>query len=105
MSNYARGANFEREVKKWYEDKGCFVIRSAGSHSPVDLVVFRSSQKTYRPGWKCENNPFFIQVKRDGKFSREERDKLIELANEYGATPLLAYRDKEEEGGIGIGIL
>lgn len=37
--NYVSGRNFEYKVKKHLESRGYFVIRSAGSHSPVDLLA------------------------------------------------------------------
>jgi len=40
MANYGPGANFERDVKKYYEAKGYTVIRSAGSLGAIDLIVF-----------------------------------------------------------------
>ena len=36
--SYRKGANFERKVKKIFEEKGYTVIRSAGSHGQ-DLFV------------------------------------------------------------------
>lgn len=43
-TSYARGADFERTVKKDLEGRGFFVIRSAGSKSPVDLIAIRAGQ-------------------------------------------------------------
>ena len=40
MSNYAAGANFERSVRTYYENKGMYCVRSAGSHSYVDLIAW-----------------------------------------------------------------
>lgn len=37
--NYISGRNFEYRVKKYLESKGYFVLRSAGSHTPVDLLA------------------------------------------------------------------
>ena len=39
MSQYARGANFERRVCRWYEAVGHDTIRSAGSHGVVDVLA------------------------------------------------------------------
>ena len=36
---YNKGANCERTVKKKLEDAGHFVVRSAGSKGPADLVA------------------------------------------------------------------
>jgi Holliday junction resolvase len=98
MSNYSKGANFERKVKKWYESRDCFVIRSAGSHTPVDLVVFSAILGNPLP-------PLFIQAKLDGRFSKEEQKELVELATKYGGTALLVYKDKDREEGIGVTVL
>lgn len=40
MSNYSRGANFERRVAKWYIEQGMDVTRAAGSHGPSDVTAF-----------------------------------------------------------------
>jgi len=39
MNAYKKGANFERKVKKLFEEAGFTVIRSAGSHSQADLLI------------------------------------------------------------------
>ena len=39
MNSYKKGANFERKVKKLFEEKGFTVVRSAGSHSKADLLI------------------------------------------------------------------
>lgn len=38
VTNYARGATYERKAKATLESQGYSVMRSAGSHSPADLV-------------------------------------------------------------------
>lgn len=66
--SYRRGANFERRVKRKLESEGWFVIRSAGSQGPVDLVALK---------------PFkvmLIQCRRSGFLSAAEREKLRSLA-------------------------
>ena len=84
MSNYSRGANFERRVKRYYEDKGFLVLRSAGSHSPVDLVALRAGEV------------ILIQVKLDGRLSMLGHEQLRELAKENNCQAHLASRDKRE---------
>lgn len=39
MTAYRRGADFERRVKQRLEEQGWTVFRTAGSHSPADLVA------------------------------------------------------------------
>jgi hypothetical protein len=46
VSNYTRGANFEYRVKKHFEGLGFEVYRSAGSHSPADLIALK---RKFRP--------------------------------------------------------
>jgi Holliday junction resolvase len=70
MSNYSRGANFERRVAKYFEKRGWFVIRSAGSHSPIDLVALKAGEVK------------LIQCKIDGVLSSAERQQLHELARD-----------------------
>jgi Holliday junction resolvase len=41
MTNYGNGVRFEYEMMKFYVAHGYFVMRSAGSHSPVDLIAFK----------------------------------------------------------------
>ena len=40
MSQYKRGADFERRVALYYESLAFDVIRSAGSHGPSDVTAF-----------------------------------------------------------------
>jgi Holliday junction resolvase len=51
MTNYAKGAGYERKLMKLLNDWGYLTIRSAGSHSAVDIVSVG------------EGNVSFIQVK------------------------------------------
>ena len=46
MTHYRKGTDFERRVKHELEDAGWFVVRSAGSHGPVDLVAIRAGSPT-----------------------------------------------------------
>jgi len=43
MTNYTKGRAFEYEVKKFYEDKGYTVFRTAGSHGLVDIIAIASA--------------------------------------------------------------
>lgn len=44
--SYKSGANFERKVMKYYQDQGMLAFRSAGSHSPIDVVVINNKTKS-----------------------------------------------------------
>lgn len=102
MTNYARGANFERQVKADLEGRGYFVIRAAGSHGIVDLVAFPPSPI---------DDPLFIQCKINGKISPDDRAELYRVARRTGCWPVMATRPnrgiifyshyfQEEDGGF-----
>jgi Holliday junction resolvase len=44
-TNYQRGADKERRIMNFYRNKGNFALRSAGSHSPFDVVVIDELNK------------------------------------------------------------
>ena len=46
MSRYRKGSDFERFVKYQLEEEGYFVVRSAGSHGPADLVALKGGFPT-----------------------------------------------------------
>jgi len=66
--NYNRGRSFEYRVKKYLENEGYLVVRSAGSKSPFDLVAI--SLKAYQPG------VILVQCKYGAKIGKKERDNL-----------------------------
>lgn len=66
-TNYAKGRAREYRTKKKLESQGYIVIRSAGSHSPIDLVAIHPEFKQI----------VFIQCK-PRKFSKKEEQRLRE---------------------------
>ena len=80
MSNYSRGANFERRCKAYLVQQGWMVFRSAGSHSPADLIAMRGGEF------------ILIQAKINGKLSFKERAYLWLVAEENNCQAMLAYR-------------
>jgi hypothetical protein len=85
VTNYARGANFERTVKADLEGAGFLVIRAAGSHGIMDLIAFKAK-------WTDEGAIWFIQAKTNGKMSPAERVKLFETAFSRNAWAVRAWR-------------
>lgn len=73
--NYNRGRAFEYRVKKHLEKKGYFVVRSAGSKSPFDLVAI--SRRVRYP------DIMLIQCKYGTKIGKKERDNLYSMTNEF----------------------
>ena len=37
--NYLKGVRKERKLVRWAKDRGMIALRSAGSHSPIDVVI------------------------------------------------------------------
>jgi len=81
MSRYSQGANFERRVAKDLAEQGWFVVRSAGSHSPVDLIGLRQGEI------------ILIQCKTDRRISKVAKAQLSALANENQCQAKVAWRD------------
>jgi len=71
MTHYARGAAFERRVRKELEDDGWFVVRSAGSRGAVDLIALRERGNVLRVQ--------LISCKLNGYVPPTERKQLLEL--------------------------
>lgn len=71
--NYVQGRNFEYEVVKIFKDKGFTAIRTAGSHSPYDVILVK-----HTPTLKKVANVCFIQCKTNiiKKGGKDEDDKI-----------------------------
>lgn len=69
--NYTSGRRFEYRVKKYLEKKGYYVMRSAGSKSPFDLIAIPKHNHTCGSGL----NILLIQCKHGTKISKAEREK------------------------------
>jgi Holliday junction resolvase len=82
LSRYKIGRALEYDLKRHLEQDGWRVIRSAGSHSPVDLVAFRH---------QCL---IFLQVQKNGTLPKEKRNALALWAKEAKAIGIFAYRRK-----------
>ena len=80
---YARGADFERRVRDVLTAQGWQVLRSAGSHSPVDLVAWSPVEEPY--GSRC----WMVQAKRSGVPSAGDRVALLAWAARADALAVL----------------
>jgi len=81
--SYIKGYRFEIRVKRKLEKEGYFVVRSAGSHGPPDLVAIGPLGTIH-----------FIECKvNKDDLTEEERKKLEELAMRYSAKAWLAFRE------------
>lgn len=87
MSNYTRGRRLEYSVKRYFEQCGYLVIRSAGSKSPVDLVCLHPSLP-----------PLLAQCKYGAaRLSRQDRERLSALARMYNARACIVTRKPRKE--------
>lgn len=88
---YAKGRAAEHAYKAMLEERGWWVVRSAGSHGPADLVALSKWRK-----------PLLVQVKAGGKVYGKAwvkaADELREAAYETGADWVVARLEPEGEG-------
>lgn len=89
MTQYDRGAAFERQVKKKWEGDGYWVMRSAGSKGQVDLVAVK---RFCAPNGDIWPDVTLIQCKLGGVISTAEEDKLLLLAMDLGAKAVIAFK-------------
>ncbi|MEM1820965.1 MAG: hypothetical protein QXU64_05185 [Thermofilaceae archaeon] len=82
MSSYKKGAKLEYKVRDLLARRGYFVVRSAGSRGPFDLVALKKGEV------------LLVQCRADGRVSEEERRELVELARSVGAKAFLAYKEE-----------
>ena len=72
--NYQSGRNFEYRVKRYLEEKGYYVMRSAGSKSPFDLIAVPTHITT-----DVISCVLLIQCKYGTKISKKEKEKIQEI--------------------------
>ena len=90
-SNYRRGADLERAAKKYLEDNGYYVIKSAGSKGVADLVGIKPGETLY------------VQCKTDGYLLPDERVRFRQAALKSGAVPVVARWVKEGRAARTLG--
>ena len=85
MANRRRQAGdyFERRTRDALEAAAYVVVRSAGSLGPADLVALKAGAP-----------PMLISCKMSGKLPRRELMALCDVAEDAGATAVLAQRHK-----------
>lgn len=81
VKSYQKGYKFELEVKHTLESQDYCVIRSAGSHSPCDLVALKNGT-VYQV--QCKNM--------STKITSREKYEIEEWANRSGFPVLILYR-------------
>jgi Holliday junction resolvase len=87
-SRYQQGTQFEYRTKKDLERYGYSVVRSAGSHSPTDLIAM------------FDGMTYCIQCKKGGVLPPKEWNEFYDWCENAGARPILASK-----GPFGSGII
>ena len=82
MTNYARGAQFERMVVADLRKHGYIAERVAGSHSPADIHAFK------------DGSVMFVQCKRDGRLATDEWNAFIDYCEKASAVPVMASKEQ-----------
>lgn len=85
-TNYQRGADFERRSQGYLERIGYVTVRSAGSHSPADIVAMRNGELV------C------VQCKRDGRLDPDEWNEFWDFCRKAGALPVVAKLGSQGRG-------
>jgi len=78
--NYKNGAAREYRIMKKLEKEGWFCIRSAGSHSPIDIMAMRQNHLLGVLEIR------FIQSKKTGYLTPQERKEKEGLEQKLGIT-------------------
>jgi Holliday junction resolvase len=97
-NNYARGAEFERRTKRHLETNGYTVMRSAGSHSLVDLIALKPGQTV------------LVQCKINGVLGPTDRARMVALAEWLtypggDVVPVLATKPPRGGGPIDLRLI
>lgn len=93
MSNYRRGADFERRVRdRLYKDGAALVVRAAQSRGKVDLLALWPVNWRDPEGYlRTSTPPKLVQCKtRTARMSSLEKIDLVFLADQVGGVPILA---------------
>lgn len=83
VTQYQRGADFERRVQKDMASHGYLAHRTPGSKTPVDVYSFKHGDE-----W------VFIQCKTGGSLGPEEWNKFLDFCELWDATPIMAEKAK-----------
>jgi Holliday junction resolvase len=84
MTRYNSGANFERKVKKQFEDIGWYCTRSAGSKGKIDIICQKKGYITN------------IQCKLTNQISKAEIKELKKLQEQLGNKIFIASKKENE---------
>lgn len=83
-TNYARGRAFEYKVRDIFIALDYLLLRSAGSHTPIDLIAING-----------DGGVLFIQCQTGRWFAKAKLDELRKVARRAHATAVIACRSKQ----------
>lgn len=96
-TNYERGRAFEYRARDKALKRGAvYVMRAASSKGAADLIVL------WRDLGERIPHVWVVQCKRDGRLPLNEMEELLRIAEETGATPVLAQAGPNGRGVIFI---
>lgn len=82
-SKYVKGRRFEYKIVNLLKKEGWIAFRSAGSHSPIDIVAIHTDKKIVQ----------LIQCKAYGKkLSIRQEEKIMQEAGIKGGVYFTAFR-------------
>lgn len=87
MTQYSRGATYERKIKKEYEAMGYYVIRSAGSRGPVDLVAINRDHFVFI---QCKLRKPTAKERENARLFADERNVIVTLIWPTGREEIIA---------------
>ena len=93
--NYKRGYAFERSIVNAYRDLGWVCARTAGSHSPIDVVCFKPETMEVI-AIQCKN-----KVMNDSEVNREVvalNDRGLRTTYKTAVRVYVAYKEKGHVG-------
>jgi Holliday junction resolvase len=87
QTQYQRGRSGEYYIINILEQRGYKCLRSAGSHSPIDILAAKGATVE-------KNHRLAIQAKKSEKnrMTTDEEQKLMEWANLFNALPVEAFK-------------
>lgn len=89
MTNYRSGKRLEYKVRDQLIEAGYFVVLSAGSRGPVDVMALKLGQQRYFDVIGV-HRMLLVQCKRDGALGPKAWNELFDLARDVGGIPVLA---------------
>lgn len=97
-ANYRKGADFERDFKALKEKEGFLVVRSAGSHSCVDLVLIPLGRHNFSNIVVCQ-----LKAYKKGKSKPKPDKAFVEL--ELGENATKWWVTKEDYKPVEIEVI